>query len=90
MTALEAPALQTQDMSASESSDGAAKDFAARIGQASPVELLVSAPNDSAHRLTQTIYPASLARPGSNLKDIGLSLHSQLSSFGLSKKMLTA
>ncbi|MEK7382568.1 MAG: S8 family serine peptidase [Elusimicrobiota bacterium] len=90
MTALEAPALQTQDMSASESSDGAAKDFAARIGQASPVELLVSAPNDSAHRLTQTIYPASLARPGSNLKDIELSLHSQLSSFGLSKKMLTA
>ena len=90
MAALVAPALQTNDMSAGESRAGAEKDFAARIGQDSPVELLVSAPEDSAHRLTQTVYPVSLARPGTSVKDVELSLHAQLTSFGLPKDLLTA
>lgn len=90
MAALAAPALETKDMSGGQSRAAAEKDFAARIGQDSPVELLVSAPDESAHRLTQTVYPAALARPGSSLKDIELTLHSQLKSFGLPKDLLAA
>ena len=90
MAALEAPALETKDMSSGESRAGAEKDFAARIGQDSPVELLVSAPEGSAHRLTQTVYPVSLSRPGTSVKDVKLALHSQLNSFGLPQDLLEA
>ncbi|OGR96415.1 MAG: hypothetical protein A2V88_17035 [Elusimicrobia bacterium RBG_16_66_12] len=90
MAALEAPSLETKDMTSGESRAAAEKDFAARIGQDSPVELLVSAPEGSAYRLTQTVYPAALARPGTSVQDIERSLSSQLKGFGLPKDLLTA
>ena len=94
MQALEAAAPDYGEMGAGESRSAAEGNFMARIGQDGPepseVELLVSAPEDSGHRLTRTVYPLALSKPGTNFRDVEFSLRSEFASFGLPMAVLAA
>ncbi len=91
MTALAAPSVETGDMGSAEASGAAGADFAKRIGQdEGEVELLLSAPEGSDRVMTEDVYPLSLAKPGTRLKDVDTAMQRQLEKLGVSPRTLEA
>ncbi|MBI5211226.1 MAG: S8 family serine peptidase [Elusimicrobia bacterium] len=101
LQALAAPAPDYKDADAGESRGMAEKDFQTRTGQGSIVEgagsevafpevdLIVSAPEGSALRLTRDVYPAYLS-PKTSVRDLELAMAGQLSHLGISPELLSA